>query len=1715
MDILDQIAGNTPEPVALETANTVPAVSPAPLSALRNRAAVSAVLSDNPAGLVQNYQTLLAQSEQGDVTAAKNASAAFFKEDKTRDTKAVMSVLGDPSLSVEQKRGAIDAMKNSPVLKDSGTAIVTKGLEAASDGETYEAEDARISTAEALSEMYAARDKTQALVNAHGAYLPDLNAAVTVDALEVIMLPFATNASAYRIAKAMAAAKGEKLSTWQTIKALTFGSGTVIADIRKQLEVIPPEGRVEYTNKILDVIKNSGSAIFPTDNAYNQFTKAQAIFGEGGYSGFDEFVDNAVFLLDIIGVGQVLRAERSVKALKAPVATPVSPASLPLVAGPSGTPQGRLPSVSGWAAKPEPVPMVGKNEAKIAKLQDEVASLLGESGNQLGKGEVAELRRQIASIPKPNDSALKEMTKQLQASEKLSYKDATSKATKLFNDQVAEYEAKVGRLNEMLNSNSRASTVTQKISDLEKQITSLSKSNTLEPAKLNPIVDAIRRIEVNSVVRIENPSSISSMLHQSNPTQARAVFQSVFKSESDAVAEGLYGTGKAQAIINDVYPQALTEGRSVLAKAPDVQRNLRLDPELDTNLRALIRSSDVGIHYSKEELAAARANIVNDFSHATDLVPNDALGGFSSGFKLDGTGIEISAVYGTKEGAFLRAEDAISQAEYALRNQGVGRENVEILHKEGLDYVPVNLEDVRGRDGSYLLRVNVRREVDPTDITKFDTPDSTRLNFFDRNALAVWERSGSVSRWMFDAASMLPKRLTGAAVVATDMSARFEKQMLDLATNFSKDYNALDKARRAKVDEYIKEANFKGIPFDQTDLIARGFIPNEIETLRSWKEFWDAHYVLENHDILRTLNSQGFQMFKNAQTELYARPIAKNTQLGKIYDPASGMVVHISSDVIDDLYTKGGTIARLRRPTEFSFGMPNGTSVKSVTDSTEYMIVRNTPTEYLRKFRDTDEVLNYRDGYYQIQYNAPRFVDEITLDKSGRETARRAVAVAGDTKEAEHFANRQRSLNPDKQYKVRADDRAAAKGSDDWFDLNSVSGRIAQRHRGKLLEDATGINHLGDGTYIVNPVESAIRASKSIAGRTVSRPMLESAKARYIQQFSDVLPSDGRGGKAFPSTLGEIGAKGEYATSHVADARTAWEYIHYLENGYINGIDEFVKAKMNSIATALGEAGWTKAERLALRTSELQHGPTGFAKNFVFHAYIGTNILRNWVVQTNQVLRTFAYNPQGWLTGSMSKLLGEYSGIKMGALKNPSAEGAAFTRFMDESGLLDSVDKQNLVRGSLLDAAGSSHKAARILGKAIELPRKVGFDAGESMNLLGHGAAVFDRYRRAGKDMTDLATLREAHSEVRAISYDMNFAGDMVYNQTSAAALLQFMQVPHKAFLQATNRRIPIDLRARMLAADMVLWGPPVALISAVMGGDIMPEDEKTHELFLHGLQGVSLNNMFSHLLGEKVDVDFSSLAPYDMEGWGKMFHAMYSGGLEQLINNSPAGQMFLADGGRIQSAIAAMSRFFSPWTPGERTPEEAAAVANEVAKIASGWNNAMKARQMFALGKSFDKYGNVIDPNVNSIEAAMQLFGFGTGSTKALYETQRLAAEGTKAYEEEVLQVYKEIKQYYQSAFNAGITDMKQHQAVSGQLLEAYKDSPVAMDIIQKQLQKDLAGKDIQLMYMMMKAVDIPNHALTVDQIRKAPISDEQKELYIERLTHMRNARSEINKDK
>lgn len=1681
MDILDQVMGGDESIDLNDLVSNNTQTYPIPERSVQNRAALAAIVTENDQDLVSNYNLYMNESQNGQSEIQDRVIKDSVTKARNIDNKTMMSILADPHISFEQKQLALRNSQTSPILNDVNTQLTTQNAEKASDGENLEQEKSRtISTSDALNEIYESRQKIQGLKNAHAASLDSSNDVRNIaEMTEAWIVPLANNVITGKIAT-----EGKKLSVWELVKKYAL-AGSSIQSERDMLSSIPPEKRAEFVSSLLDNISKNNSITFGSYNQFSQWDKAQSILDDEGYGDTQKFLDNISPILDIVGLGQAFRFNRLGKINKSTKAVSKEDSVVDKV-----VPTSRSVIEDDLAKVSEPDFIKKGNVPEIQALQDRRAELLGTGGNELDRGQVSSIRKELKNLQEPVDNT-KVRAREIQKGERISYKDALKRANDEYAQASADYQASKKRLENQLQINSEANKANQEISQIDNKISELQKrADDLVKPKLNPIMDQIKRIEWNSVVRNENPAAPGNVLGTANPTVSRNLLAGVYRSQNDELSKALFGASKEEVLANASMPQAITKNGSTTTKTVDVERSIRKFLQPQESISEFLANRG-GQGLTKQERASARSRVVNDFQNAEGLTVNDAMSGPK--FSDDGNFIDIGVVYGTTEGGFLRAEDAMRQAQYALRNYGVQPSDIEILAKDGLDHSPVNLKDVIGKDGDYMIRVNLKHELGNQDISDLSKLDVKR-NIFDRVPQLVWDSKGSVSRWLFDAASMLDKTITGAASHVSDSSARFERILLNIASEYSDRYTKLPKDRKALVDDYIREANYNEIAFDQTDLISRGFDSFEIETLSKWREFWDAHYYLENFDVVRTFNNQGFGMLRTSNVELYAKPIGKNKNIGKVYDPTTDTVKFLTDTELDDLYQKGGYYAKLRRPTDF-----NGELV-------EHTIVRNTPNEYIRKFRETDAVLNYRNGYYQLQYIAPKFVDEITRDGAGNVIHSRAVAVAGDTKEAKDFTTRM-SSNNGKEYRVRDDARIMQVGGDDWFDVNSARGRISQRHRGKLLEDSSGLNHLGDGSYILNPVDSSTRAARSIAGRTVSRSMLDNAKNRAINQYKDFFPSDGMGGVKWPRSVNEIGRKGEMFSKDIADARTTWEYVNYLENGYINSADSLVKAIFNTIGAKAGELGLSKAERASYAIG--RSNPTSLGKNGVFWAYIGSNFLRQWVVQPHQMIRTFFYNPQGWLTGNVHKYSIGYTSSKIGVPVSKDVQ--EFNKFIEESGFLDAVDKQNLVRGSLYEAAGNGNRVLNIARTAVfEFPRKIGFDLGEQANMLGHSAAVFDKYKRSGKNLSDRAVREEAYSEIRAISYDMNFAGDMPYNQTTPAMILQFMQVPHKAVLQMSNRRLDAVTKFRLIAGDLVMWGPPTALISSAMWGDTLNDNPELKDFLTFGAESFFFNKFFNNYIEADTNIDFSSLAPYDLTGWGKFFSTMFEDGLMKTIINSPSGQLYLKDGSRLSNAVSSMARYFGIIEDYDMAPETFTSMMNEVMKISSGYSNAVKARILLNAQKGLNQYGDVIDKKVNHVEAWAQLLGFTTADTTQYYKLALEFNEDSKNYEQEVLKVYKDIRRYYAEKLESESNDPRYIQSVSSAILKAFEGKPLAQQIIANQFKLDLKDKNDSLLQLMMKRSGFPEMGDVQDKIMKAPVDDETKQLLLQRMKNIQELQNQ-----
>lgn len=1529
-----------------------------PLSAVRNRASTSAILSADPDAMMEKYRLLMQEGQEGTSVTHDQVMAALEEQNKTKSMKHVVNVLADPKIPLDQKKRLMTFVQTGGFKEDPANTLRTKGLENASEGEDLRGEAARISLADTMNVLNIEAQNRQKMVNGLMATHAAADAGTVGDMAAAEVMPFGRNIIGAKVAAKIDELDGKTTSVGAWVKNFLL-PGTTKQNIQDRLMSIPPAKRDEMTAKLIASIKESAS-VFHSDDYYSQYITATRLLDSPSHSNAEVWTENIMTLLDGFWVASEVKA--LTKAGKVVRETPSAAGSADDVV-----------QKANWELVPDP------SNPFAPKL----------------------------SNPQP----------------KLEYKRA----------------------------------------------------------------DTAKRLELNSVVRQENPVAPFSVMEQVNPSAARAMHEAIVSSGSDELAQALTGVNAEQAIANNILPQVGTESGSVLNK-------------VDQTIKDAITNTGA-TRYTTDEFNSAVDAVKRDFRNASGLQINDAM----STFRVDGDHMLIDGHYSTVGGSFVTPEAARAQAEYALRSYGIRPDEIKIMKREGMDYVPVGPEDTK--PGDYIIKVNTKHAIDDSEVGTWNNLDVKR-NITDRVSQTMSNDKGSLAGWVFDPPSMLHPTITGSASIAADQAVALENLFLKPIKEFRNSVGKFDKARQAKIEDYIKEANTNGIKMDNFDLTARGFQPAEVAALNKWKEIWDTHFYLENYDLVRSLNSQGYNLLESKGTKLFAKPVPKNQNIGAVLDAQTGKVEHYTQAQMDTLYNTNGYYAKLRRPIQVS-----GQDV-------EHVIVRNSPQEYLRKIRDTDEVLNYREGYYTVSYNrGSKFIDEITM-VAGKEV-RKTVAVAGNTADAKMFAESQQAATGNK-YMVREDTRGFTKDGDGYWDVNSASGRVAQRHRGQPLETAKGVNQLGSGVYVDNPMESAARAARSVAGRTIGRPMIDTAWTRFAKQYEDLLPSNGMGGKRIPTSLSEIVDHGSHTSKRVGDARTTFQYIKYLEDGYINTADQIFKGGMNMVADMLGNMGLSKMENVAQAVGNVS--PSHLAKSVVFNAYIvGSNPIRQWIVQSHQATRMAAYNPIGIINGGVGAriagYIGEHTGLDIG-----SKLVKDFAKFVDDSGMVAGVDRNSLVRGMKLSMADSSSKVKRRIGTVASFPQVVGFDIGEKMNQIGHLAAVHEKWSRQGVDLATDKTARDlALTEARALSYDLNKAGELTYTQSSPAMILQFLQMPHKALLQLSNRKLPADVRLRLAAFDLVMFGVGAGTFGGIIaatvgalggdGNDVLPDDPELRDMYLYGMEAFYLNKMFSVMddSGDNTRIDFSALAPNDMEGWARMYHSFMDKGAMATIASSPAGQLMAIDGvmgskrnGRIPNAVLSLARYFNVIEEVDpENPREFSSVMNEVFKISSGWTAAENARLMLETRKKFDGSGVKLDDYVTVPEAWAQGLGFGTLSTKELYTISQKMDKDSKRHQESVMSRYRDILAYYKDTLGEQNGDAEHVQKVTSMLMRTF--DPADRQIVMKQWKQDMMGKESALLKKMMTASGIVDSQGFQDNIKMSNQPPEVKELLLNRFKDMK----------
>lgn len=1227
---------------------------------------------------------------------------------------------------------------------------------------------------------------------------------------------------------------------------------------------------------------------------------------------------------------------------------------------------------------------------------------------------------------------------------------------------------------------------------------------------------AERDIVRQSVRSQTQPTTVSQNYKDTNPSKAQATHEMMASDESGEAASALYGTSRYDAIANDIAPEiGGVEGhvRNKVGNPSKINDNA-ITPDAEV-MDFVANRGD--IFYDKSEKVRTRAAVVNDFQSAHGLTARTEM------FNIEnlGDGVSVKGIYGPPQGGFSNAQEARDMAQWALREYGVPDEAVSLLKRDGSNYVPVSNDEIDallskdiirgGPDGiervqpDYLIQVDHKYQFSPADVTEWANFD-VKYNIFDRvfanyNGPSLQSLgAGSLQRHLVDAASMFRPEISKGATVAVDRSARLEQRLLEIGDDFAKAATSLPKERQSALETVIREANEQGIDFDYSKLMADGFRPQEIEALKSWRNFWDTTYHLENQDLAKTLRNRGYMEFIDHEndTKLFAKPLNKGTvtsnfgNSAKVYDHTDGTIRHMGKTEIEELYAKQGQLAQLRSPIQVG------------DEAAELIVNRNSPGKaYMRALSDNSEVLAYRKGYYSVNYTDPHFVVKKVKDSKGNVLYEKAVATAKTKKEADLLTARMAATDGEEYYN-RHDLKGMSTGSDSHWDVMSARGRTAQRTRGKRLEDATSAIDPRQAN-IMSPVDALVHSARSISRRTELRDYLDASKLRAMAQYEEYFPKGKYNDVQFPNNVSEIQYRGGDApnSKKLADARSTFEYIKYMEDGYINSIDDMYKNAFKFMAEVAGNRHFSSAEK-ALRWMGDSRGPAAMAKSLAFNLYLALNPLRQAVIQAHQSVQLFAINPTYFLRGRFVPQMTAIAAMDLGIpVSKSTLKGSGWTEelmnkvhkdFLD-SGLAAAIDKQNLVRGSLLNLADQTamSQARRTLSKPLTWSRKVGFDAGEYINTLSSYLSFYDQALRRGDDLYNKEVLDNIAADSRNYTYNMNAAGDLPYNQNALSVVFQFMQVPHKAFLSVTtNRNLTPMQKLRLASYNSLLYTLPPAAMYNIFG-NMLPDDPTARDVVVQGLEGAMFNKLLSLSTGEKTNIDFSGLAPLDMYGTYEFIHGLFSQDVGAIVAATPSGQLMFGNNPRLSQFAKTAARYFN-LVDDYSNPTEFSQVASEFAKLSSGYSNAFKAAYALKYKQKINSMGAITDSNVSSAEAVAQAFGFPTMDETMRYYVTDKSYKASESFKKDVKQWYSDYKK---QLVREGITPAELN-GINRVYTEAWRhwgnDDFEAKQIVSDMLKQDVLNGDARIYNSVVRLTGIKSADEVKGLIKALPNIEEDK---------------------
>lgn len=375
---------------------------------------------------------------------------------------------------------------------------------------------------------------------------------------------------------------------------------------------------------------------------------------------------------------------------------------------------------------------------------------------------------------------------------------------------------------------------------------------------------------------------------------------------------------------------------------------------------------------------------------------------------------------------------------------------------------------------------------------------------------------------------------------------------------------------------------------------------------------------------------------------------------------------------------------------------------------------------------------------------------------------------------------------------------------------------------------------------------------------------------------------------------------------------------------------------------------------------------------------------------------------------------------------------------MDRSGIPWNVD-QHLLVNAFNDPYSSGKALSREWWRAgpemagrggqriIQIGKKVGFDAGELANVTGSWLVGRRRWMRNNPDKVDewdsVANLREINLEGRELSLGMIAPGRFIWQDGAISAVMQFMSVPIKSMLMGTTSNVMSRAeKTKFWANNLALFGPySIPLLGAVIAAGVEenfqdnPPPKQARRALEGGAVDVMWNTAADIAFNERnendllVAQDFSPLAQTS-DNYTRMWENTDRPMLEfmtQVIPGISATSRLLESFGQVGTIVNATANGVFG------TNEGFLRSMKVLSMIPSGMSNYWKMNLALETGKAASRIG---DPTIDISrgEALGKFFGIQNADERDYYEAIGDEIDRRQAIKDDADTIYDFWKQQW-----------------------------------------------------------------------------------------------------